>query len=507
MSSEQEQSGPAELPQTPSTPPPPPPWNPGGPGYQAGPGAWSDSGWSYPGDWNGADVTSTVPPALAKPRRGRRLATLAAVAAVGLVAGGAGLHFADTTSAGSPAASTTALTTSQIANKVDPGLVDVVSTLGYQNEEAAGTGQVMTSSGLVLTNNHVIDGATSIKATDIGNGRTYTAKVVGYDQTDDIAVLQLQGASGLATVSFGDSSQVAVGQSVVALGNAEGKGGTPSVATGTVTGLNQSITASDEGSGNSENLTGMIETNAPIQPGDSGGPLVNSAGQVVGIDTAASSASGSSSGQDPFGGSGGSFGGSSGSGGSFGGFGGSGQDPYGGSGGPGGSFGGFGGSGQDPYGGSGGSFGGSSQSPSGQSPSGQSQTQAFTIPIDRALSIANQIESGDASSTVHIGATGFLGVQLASPDSSSEGGVISGGGESGSALTVEGTVSGSPAAQAGLAEGDVIDSLNGQTVSSQSGLQAALQQYHPGDQVTIGWTDQSGQTHSTTVTLANGPAD
>ena len=490
MSSEQEQSGPAELPQTPSTPPPPPPpWNPDGPGYQAGPGAWSD-GWSYPGDWNGYDVTSAVPPALAKPRRGRRLATVAAVAAVGLVAGAAGLHFAETTSSGTPAASTTALTTSQIANKVDPGLVDIVSTLGYQSAEAAGTGQVMTSSGEVLTNNHVIDGATSIKATDIGNGRTYTAKVVGYDQTDDIAVLQLQGASGLATVSFGDSSQVSVGQSVVALGNAEGKGGTPSVATRTVTALNQSITASDEGSGNSENLTGMIETNAPIQPGDSGGPLVDSAGQVVGIDTAASSGSGSSSGQDPFGGSGGSFGGS-------------GQDPFSGSGGS------FGGSSQDPFGGLGQSSSG--QSSSGQSPSssasGQSQTQAFTIPIDRALAIANQIEAGNSSSTVHLGTTGFLGVQLASPDSSSAGGVISGGGQSGSALTVEGTVSGSPAAQAGLAEGDVIDSVNGQAVSSQSSLQATLQQYHPGDQVTIGWTDQSGQTHSSTVTLANGPAD
>src|SRR5208282_1693843 len=181
MSSEQEQSGPAELPQTPSTPPPPPPpWNPGG---QAEPGGWSDGGWSYPGDWSGHGGAGALPPALAKPQRGRRLATVAAVAAVGLVIGGAGYHFASAGSAGSAAASTTALTTSQIASKVDPGLVDIVSTLGYQNAEAAGTGQVVTSSGEVLTNNHVIDGATSIKATDIGSGRTYTAKVVGYDQT------------------------------------------------------------------------------------------------------------------------------------------------------------------------------------------------------------------------------------------------------------------------------------------------------------------------------------
>jgi S1-C subfamily serine protease len=376
------------------------------------------------------------------------MAVIAAVAAVGLVAGGAGYHFASAGPAGTPGASTTALTTSQIADKVDPGLVDIVSTLGDQGAEAAGTGMVVTSSGEVLTNNHVIDGATSIKATDIGNGRTYTAKVVGYDKTDDVAVLQLQGASGLTTVSFGNSSQVHVGQSVTALGNAGGKGGTPSVATGTVTALNQSITASDEGSGSSENLTGMIETNANIQPGDSGGPLVNRAGQVIGIDTAASSASGS--GQDPFGGSG---------------------------------------QGQDPFG------GWSSQSPSS---SGQSQTQAFTIPINKALAIADQIEAGNASSTVHIGATGFLGVELASPDSSASGG---------SGLTVEGTLPGSPAAQAGLSAGDVIDSVDGQAVSSQSGLQSELLQHHPGDQVTIGWTDQSGQTHTSTVTLANGPAD
>jgi S1-C subfamily serine protease len=402
------------------------------------------------------------------------MAVIAAVAAVGLVAGGAGYHFANAGSAGTPGASTTALTTSQIADKVDPGLVDIVSTLGDQGAQAAGTGMVVTSSGEVLTNNHVIDGATSIKATDIGNGRTYTAKVVGYDKSHDVAVIQLQGASGLTTVSFGDSSQVHVGQSVTALGNAGGKGGTPSVATGTVTALNQSITASDEGSGSSENLTGMIETNANIQPGDSGGPLVNRAGQVIGIDTAASGNSGSSGGsaQDPFGGST--------------------QDP-------------FGGSIQDPFGGS--TQDPSQQSPSSQSPSsGQSQTQAFTIPINRALDIVGQIEAGNASSTVHIGATGFLGVELATPNSSASGG-FSGSGQSGSALTVEGTLSGSPAAQAGLSAGDVIDSIDGQAVSSQSDLQSAIMQHHPGDQVTIGWTDQSGQTHTSTVTLANGPAD
>src|SRR6266496_2230374 len=113
----------------------------------------------------------------------------------------------------------TTLTTAQIASKVNPGLVDVVSTLGYQNGEAAGTGMVLTSTGEVLTNNHVIDGATSIKVTDVGNGRTYSAKVVGYDKTRDVAVLQLVNASGLRIVSL-SSSGVQAGEKVVALGNA-----------------------------------------------------------------------------------------------------------------------------------------------------------------------------------------------------------------------------------------------------------------------------------------------
>ena len=149
---------------------------------------------------------------------------------------------------------------------------------------------VLTANGEVLTNNHVVDGATSIKVRDIGNGRTYTATVVGYSSSNDVAVLQLNGASGLSTVTIGNSSSAAVGQQVVALGNADGKDGTPSVATGKLTGLGTSITAQDQGSGTAEHLTGMIQTNADIQPGDSGGPLLNAKGEVIGMDTAASSA-------------------------------------------------------------------------------------------------------------------------------------------------------------------------------------------------------------------------
>ena len=177
---------------------------------------------------------------------------------------------------------------SSIASKVDPGLVDVNSTFAYQQASGAGTGIVLSSNGIVLTNNHVIDGATSITVTDLGNGRVYPATVVGYDKTKDVAVLQLQGASGLRTASIGNSSSAHVGTPVVAIGNAGGVGGTPSAAGGSITGLDQSITASDSLDGVAEHLTGLIQTNANIVPGDSGGPLVDSSGQVIGMDTAAS---------------------------------------------------------------------------------------------------------------------------------------------------------------------------------------------------------------------------
>ena len=176
-----------------------------------------------------------------------------------------------------------------VAGAVDPGIVDVNTNLGYQGSSAAGTGIVLTSSGEVLTNNHVIRGATRVRVTDIGNGHIYAATVVGYSVSEDIAVLQLKGASNLSTVPLGDSSRLRVGAAVAALGNADGRGGTPASATGTITGLNRSISAGD-GQGSYEQLTNLIKTSATLIPGDSGGPLVDKAGRVIGIDTAGSSA-------------------------------------------------------------------------------------------------------------------------------------------------------------------------------------------------------------------------
>ncbi|HEX7267037.1 MAG TPA: trypsin-like peptidase domain-containing protein [Streptosporangiaceae bacterium] len=387
----------------PGQPPPPPPWfGPGDPGGPGGPVGYG--GGEGPGN----------------PTRRFRRGLLAAG-----VAGAVGLAAFWGLSASGITSGSKVLTTSQIAAQVDPGLVNITTTLGYQHARAAGTGMVLTPSGEVLTNNHVINGATSIRARDIGNGRTYQARVVGYDHSHDIAVLQLQSASGLQTVTLGDSASAATGQKVVALGNALGKGGTPAVATGHIAGLGASITASDEGAGTAEQLTGLIHHNAGIQPGDSGGPLVNTAGQVIGINTAASQ---------------------------------------------------------------------------GTQFQGQ-QTQAFAIPIGQAKSVADQIEAGTSSATVHIGPTGLLGVQIMSADSAAANGIQAGAG-----ATVAGVVSGTPASGAGLTQGDVIVSVDGQSVSSPEQLQSALGQHHPGDGVTIGWQDQTGQTQSASVVLATGPA-
>jgi len=414
-----------------------------GQGYAPGPG------------WAGY-AAAPPPPPRRNHKRGLILTGAVALAA-GAATGGLIGSMHGVTASTMTAASRTPLSASQIAQRVDPALVDVVSTLGDQGASAAGTGIVLTSNGTVLTNNHVIRGATSIKVTDVGNGRTYTAKVVGYDASKDVAVIQLQNASSLTTANLGDSSSVQAGDSVTALGNAGGKGGTPSVATGAVTALNQGITASDEGSGvNSEQLTGLIETNADIQPGDSGGALVNSFGQVIGMNTAASS-------------------------------------------------------------------GTQFQSESGQS----AAAQAYAIPIDNAETIAKQVEAGQGSSTVHIGATAFLGIETDGSNSGSGSG--SGSGDSGgfggfggfggqgdgsgsngsgtsNGVTIAGTLSGSAAANAGLTAGDTITSVGGQTISSTSDIQQALVKYHPGDKISVSWVDQSGQSQTATVTLASGPA-
>jgi S1-C subfamily serine protease len=185
---------------------------------------------------------------------------------------------------GSTQSQATAATDSQKA-----GVVTIVSTLNYDtSSEAAGTGMIISSDGEVLTNNHVIDGATSITVTDESTGKEYQADVVGTDSTDDVAVLKLRNASGLTTATLDTSGDLAAGDTITDVGNAEGTGDLVS-ATGTVTALNQSITVQSESGSGSESLKGLIEVDADVVSGDSGGPILDSDGEVVGMTTAASS--------------------------------------------------------------------------------------------------------------------------------------------------------------------------------------------------------------------------
>jgi S1-C subfamily serine protease len=273
-----------------------------GQGQQPG---WQGQGWPAPPFGYGS------PAAEEPPKRSRTAWYIAAgIAVVVLIiaAGAIGAGFATSGHSAStgpsqplqsipqPGSSNTSggtrLNVSEVAKKVDPATVDITSIMSTLNQEAEGTGMILTSNGEVLTNNHVIEGATSITAQVDGAGRKYTVKVLGADPRHDVALVLLEGASNLPHVTIGNSANVSVGDQVVAIGNALGLGGTPTVTSGIVSALGRQITASDSGSGNVEHLSGLIQTDAPINPGNSGGPLVNSAGQVIGMNTAADSGNG-----------------------------------------------------------------------------------------------------------------------------------------------------------------------------------------------------------------------
>jgi S1-C subfamily serine protease len=197
---------------------------------------------------------------------------------------------------GSSTATSTGPSTSTGTATTDSG---ATTGSGYgQEEELEGTGMIVTSSGDVVTNDHVVAGARSITVTRPGSSTTHRATLLGADRADDIALLRIEGASGLPTVTFGDSSTVQVGDPVVAIGNALGLGGSPTVTSGIISAENRQVTASRD-DGGTETLGGMLQTDAAINPGNSGGPLVDSAGQVVGMNTAgAGTSSDGSSAQD-----------------------------------------------------------------------------------------------------------------------------------------------------------------------------------------------------------------
>jgi S1-C subfamily serine protease len=364
--------------------------------------------------------------------------------------------------------STSGINESAVAGKVEPGLVDIISYVHYQREVFEGTGMVLSSDGLVLTNNHVIKGSTRVVVQLVSNGRKYQAQVVGTDNSQDVALLRLTGVSGLKTVQVGDSNHVKLGDPVVALGNAGGGGGSPTVTKGVITGLHRSITASDAGSGTSERLTGMFQTNAPIAEGDSGGALANAAGQVIAMNTAANSQS----------------------------------------------------------------IGGNGTSQGFSIPINRALAIAHLIaqgkgssaiqigqPAFLGIAIASNPRNSAPSSA------GSPSQQLRQLQEIAQANFSGGTNSSGRCLVngsanpvpqsiapaksgtlIAGVFCNAPAASAGAAAGDVITAVNGHAVSSPASLRALMRQYHPGTTVSLTWVGLNGQQQTGALKLAAGPA-
>jgi len=152
-----------------------------------------------------------------------------------------------------------------------------------KQQVAAGSGFIINSNGLILTNKHVVNISGANYTVITSDGKKYSAQVLARDPVQDLAVVRIN-ASGLSALTVGDSSNLQIGQTVIAIGNALGQFSN-TVSKGVISGLSRSITAS-EGSGSSETLNQVIQTDAAINPGNSGGPLLNLAGQVIGVNTA-----------------------------------------------------------------------------------------------------------------------------------------------------------------------------------------------------------------------------
>jgi len=447
----------------------------GRPGYGDGQGAgdsggFTTSGWAQPG---------AAPPE--RPGHGGRFLIYLAVAALAASIGaGVTVAVASHNSASAPtvsagdipgphnnasgSGSSAPLNQAAVKKKVDPGLVDITSTLRYDSESAEGTGMILSASGLVITNNHVIDGATSISARLVGGShQTYTARVVGYDVTDDVALLQLVGASGLTPVSFGNSAQVRLGTTVLALGNAEGQGGAKPAA-GIINALNRSIQASDEGSNTTEDLNHMLQTDALIQQGDSGGALANNAGQVIGMITAANTSTSSSVGP-----SGGTLG--------F-------AIPI------------------------------NTALALAKQIAGHKSSSTVYIGMPGFLGVEVVGQSGSSNPQQ----------QAANGQQQSSGGSLPGGNgascqpnnqpvgvpariaPAGKGALVIGVLCGTVAQAKGIAAGDVITTFDGHQITTPGSLTAMTARYHPGDVVTIDWVGVNGAKHASSITLGSGPA-
>lgn len=276
----------------------------------------------------------------------------------------------------------------------------------------AGTGMIISADGKVLTNYHVVAGSERLAVTIADTGNTYVATVLGFDQSRDVALLQLKDASGLTTVRFDDDS-VSVGDEVAAVGNARG-GGELVKATGEVTDVDQDLTvSSDSPWGNTEDLSGLIETNARAVPGYSGGPMFDAENEVIGITTAGSTR----------------------------------------------------------------------------------QRTSYTVPIEDALRVVAQIESGQDAGTVRVGPAGYLGIKVAEADQGSTG------------KTITEVVSGSPADQAGVTSGSRLTRVGDTRITARTNLASVIRALEPGAQVTIEWIAPNGDEKQATATLGSSPVN
>ncbi len=412
-------------------------------------------------------------------RRGRRrsLAVYLLVAALAAGAGAASVwlgHAGSPSSAqatgpggrghgsgtGTPAASIGSARQKAAARAVRPGLVDIASRLGYEGGTAAATGMVISSGGLVLTNNHVIQGSTELTAIAVSTERHFDVRWLGYDKSDDVAVLQLVGASGLRTVPLGNSARVRAGSPVIALGNAEGLGGAPAVS-GVITKLDQTVTASDDGSTSSETLHGMMQTDAAIVPGDSGGSLVSISGRVIGMDTAAAT----------------------------------------------------------------GSFRAGAQNTGFAIPINKALAIArqiitgqvsATIRIGSAAFLGVLIPSQRASQVASPASQRRRQIQQytsGSPPAAGAGcittnesaGVPTSVAPASAGALILGRLCGTPADQAGISAGDVIVAVNGQAITTPSSLSAVMQRYRAGARAAVTWIDLAGRKRTQSLVLGQAP--
>ena len=444
---------------------------PAGPGEDstlpAGPGEESTLPAGLPGDFTEpAGFPGTVAPAARlrarSPSWARALLIYLVVAALAAAAGVGTTLAVQHATAARPGASQTprdaaadqpgAMNDEAVYDEVEPGIVDVTSNLRYLQETAEGTGFVIdAAAGLVLTNNHVIDGATNVTVTPVLSGKSYPARVLGYDLTDDVALLQVQGVTGLKAVTLGDSSHVRVGTPVLAIGNEAGQGGSPTVAPGVISSLERTIVADDQSSGLTEILHGMMQTNADIRPGDSGGPLADAAGRVIGINTAAGGGTVYSGYAIPI----------------------------------------------------------NQALPIARRIEAGQPGARIQIGLPAFLGVLlPDSTSADPrrQASQELRQTGTVsnsGSGCSSGDTTAVPGSIA---PARSGALVDGVLCGTAAATAGLFAGDVITSIGGQAVTSPGSLTAIVNRYRPGSKAPLAWVSPGGSRHTAMVTLDAGPA-